>query len=61
MKFTGASLKTAVSAASRNPAQLMGIDNTWGALDPGRTANITVLSPASQVVQTFLAGRPAIS
>jgi N-acetylglucosamine-6-phosphate deacetylase len=59
MEFTGASLDTAVSAASRNPAQLMGIDDTWGTLDTGRAANITVLSPASQVIQTFLAGRPA--
>jgi N-acetylglucosamine-6-phosphate deacetylase len=61
IEFTGASLKTAVAAASRNPAQLMGIDDAWGALDTGRTANITVLSPTSQVIQTFLAGRPAIS
>ena len=61
IEFTGASLKTAVAAASRNPAQLMGIDDAWGALDTGRTANITVLSPTSQVIQIFLAGRPAIS
>jgi N-acetylglucosamine-6-phosphate deacetylase len=61
IEFTGTSLKTAVAAASRNPAQLMGIDDAWGALDTGRTANITVLSPTSQVIQTFLAGRPAIS
>jgi N-acetylglucosamine-6-phosphate deacetylase len=60
MEFTGATLKTAVAAASRNPAQLMGIDDTWGALDVGRTANITVLSPASHVIQTFLAGNPTI-
>jgi N-acetylglucosamine-6-phosphate deacetylase len=38
----------------------MGIDDTWGALDVGRTANISVLSPASEVIQTFLAGRPSI-
>jgi N-acetylglucosamine-6-phosphate deacetylase len=61
MEFTGASLKTASAAASRNPAQLMGIDNTWGSLDVGRSANITVLSPAAQVIQTFLAGRPTSS
>jgi N-acetylglucosamine-6-phosphate deacetylase len=61
MEFTGASLNTAVAAASRNPAQLMGIDDTWGALDTGRTANITVLSPSSHVIQTFLAGRPTIA
>jgi N-acetylglucosamine-6-phosphate deacetylase len=61
MEFTRASLNTAVIAATRNPAQLMGIDDSWGALDAGRMANITVLSPASQVIQTFLAGRPSIN
>jgi len=60
IEFTGASLNTAVIAATRNPAQLMGIDDRWGSLDAGRTANITVLSPESQVIQTFLAGRPSI-
>ena len=61
MEFTGATLNTAVTAATRNPAQLMGIEDTWGALDVGRVANITVLSPAPQVIQTFLAGRQSIS
>jgi N-acetylglucosamine-6-phosphate deacetylase len=60
MQFTGASLNTAVGAATRNPARLMGIDDIWGALDVGRTANVSVLSPASEVIQTFLAGRPSI-
>ncbi len=30
VEFTGASLDTAVAAASRNPSQLMGIENNWG-------------------------------
>jgi N-acetylglucosamine-6-phosphate deacetylase len=60
MAFTGAGLDTAVAAASRNPAQLMGIDDNWGSLEIGRTANIAVLSPASLIVQNFLAGRPTI-
>jgi N-acetylglucosamine-6-phosphate deacetylase len=57
MEFTGASLKTAVDAASRNPSQLMGIAQDWGRIESGRVANITVLSPSAEVVQTFLAGR----
>jgi N-acetylglucosamine-6-phosphate deacetylase len=60
IEFTGASLSTAVSAASRNPSQLMGIDDNWGSLDVNRQANITVLSPAAEVIQTFLAGNPTI-
>jgi N-acetylglucosamine-6-phosphate deacetylase len=60
IEFTGASLKTAVGAASRNPSQLMGVDDTWGSLEKGRCANLTVLSPAAEVTQTFLNGRPTI-
>jgi N-acetylglucosamine-6-phosphate deacetylase len=60
MEFTGASLSAAVSAASRNPSQLMGIDDNWGSLDVDRKANITVLSPTAEVIQTFLAGNPTI-
>ncbi len=56
MDFTGTSLQTAVAAASRNPAQLIGKDAAWGALAAGRQANITVLSPSAEVIQTFLAG-----
>jgi N-acetylglucosamine-6-phosphate deacetylase len=61
MEFTGASLKTAAAAASRNPSQLMGIDDRWGTLDVGRTANITVLSPSADVIETFLAGQATLA
>jgi N-acetylglucosamine-6-phosphate deacetylase len=61
MEFTGTSLHTAVAAASRNPSRLMGIEDDWGSLEAGRLANITVLSPSAEVIQTFLAGRPAIT
>ena len=57
MEFTGASLGTAVAAASHNPSQLMGINDNWGSIDVDRTANITVLSSTAAVIQTFLAGR----
>jgi N-acetylglucosamine-6-phosphate deacetylase len=60
MEYTGASLNTAVAAASHNPSQLMGIEDDWGRLDVGRVANITVLSPSAEVIQTFLAGRVTI-
>jgi N-acetylglucosamine-6-phosphate deacetylase len=61
MEFTGASLATAVTAASRNPSQLMGINDNWGTIDVDRPANITVLSSAAEVIQTFLAGRATIA
>lgn len=60
MEYTGASLKTAVAAASHNPSQLMGVEGDWGSLEVGRVANITVLSPSAEVIQTFLGGRVAI-
>ena len=61
IKFTGATLSTAVAAASHNPSRLMGIDNDWGSLDAGRKANITVLSSTAEVIQTFLEGRATIA
>jgi N-acetylglucosamine-6-phosphate deacetylase len=59
--FTDANLSMAVAAASQNPSRLMGIDESWGSLEVGRAANITVLSPSAQVMQTFLAGRSTIA
>jgi N-acetylglucosamine-6-phosphate deacetylase len=61
MEFSGVGLSTAVAAASRNPSQLMGIADEWGSLEVGRAANITVLSPSAEVIQTFLAGRAMIA
>jgi N-acetylglucosamine-6-phosphate deacetylase len=61
LEFTGASLSTAVAAASHNPSQLMGIGDSWGSLDVGRKANITVLSSAAEVIQTFLSGHATIT
>jgi N-acetylglucosamine-6-phosphate deacetylase len=60
VEFTGADLGTAVAAASHNPSHLMGIEDDWGTLNVGRIANITVLSPSAEVIQTFLAGRATI-
>jgi N-acetylglucosamine-6-phosphate deacetylase len=61
MEFTGASLAEAVAAASSNPSQLLGIGDDWGTIDVGRQANITVLSAAAEVIQTFLGGHAMIA
>jgi N-acetylglucosamine-6-phosphate deacetylase len=37
----------------------MGISDDWGALEVGREANLTVLSPSAEVIETFLKGCPA--
>lgn len=60
MAYTGAGLDVAVAAASRNPSRMMGIEKNWGSLRAGGVANMTVLSPQAEVLQTFLSGRPSI-
>jgi len=58
MAFTGCSLADAVQMASTNPARLLGLERL-GALLPGYTADIAVLSPELQVTHTFVAGQLA--
>jgi N-acetylglucosamine-6-phosphate deacetylase len=60
-RFTGTSLGTAVTAASLNPAKLIGRDAEWGSLEPGRSADFAVLSENGEVIDTFLGGRPTIA
>lgn len=56
MAYTGAALRTAVNAASRNPARLLGVEDAWGSLETGRSADIAVLSPKGEIITTFLHG-----
>ena len=57
-RFTGTELATAVSAASHNPAKLIGQEANWGSIQVGRRADFTVLSEKGDVIETFLGGRP---
>ena len=59
-QFTGAGLAVAATAASSNPAKLIGQDAAWGRLEPGRPADFVVLSPSGEVIETFLNGVPQI-
>lgn len=56
--FTGTGLSTAVTAASFNPAKLIGQDAEWGSIELGRRADFTVLSEEGKIIETFLGGRP---
>lgn len=56
--FTGAPLSEAVAAATRNPARMTGLDAEVGTLAAGRSADIAVLSPSGEVLETLLRGRP---
>lgn len=51
---------TAALLASRNPARMAGLEAQVGALEVGRSADITVLSPKGEVVETILRGEKMI-
>jgi N-acetylglucosamine-6-phosphate deacetylase len=60
-RFTGTDLGTAVTAASINPAKLIGREAEWGAVEVGRRANFVLLSKSGEVIEMILEGRPVIS
>jgi N-acetylglucosamine-6-phosphate deacetylase len=54
--FTGAPLATVARLATANPAALTGFAETYGAIAPGRRADIVAFSPKGQLVATCIAG-----
>jgi len=60
MAFTGAGLPETIGLATKNPARMAGLDDRIGALAPGRSADIAVLSAKNEVVETFLRGEPQL-
>ncbi len=59
MSFAGWDLASAVRLATLNPARAAGIGEQTGHLVPGAFADIAVLSPAGEVLQTILRGQIA--
>ena len=57
-EFTGAKIDTVAALASRNPACMTGFDSQVGTLEAGRAADLTVLSPTGEVIETILSGQP---
>jgi N-acetylglucosamine-6-phosphate deacetylase len=57
IEFTGADLSKVIPLASQNPAKMAGFDTQIGTLEAGRDADITVLSPKGEVMDTILCGR----
>lgn len=55
MAFAGWTLADSVRLATANPAGVLG-DDTIGALRPGGRADIAVLSPTGEVLQSFVSG-----
>jgi N-acetylglucosamine-6-phosphate deacetylase len=56
MKFTGCELQHAVRMATLNPARVAGFAGRKGQLVEGADADIVVLTPEGQPMQTFVAG-----
>lgn len=59
-EFTGASLEEVLPLATRNPAQMLGLEERIGAIAVGRGADFVLVSPEHAIVQTFLRGEPQI-
>ena len=57
MAATGLSLAAAWPTTSRTPAQSLGLDQHYGALQPGYQADIVLLDPQLQVVATVVGGQ----
>ncbi len=60
MQFTGSNLDRALPLATRNPARMTGFESEIGAIAPGRSADIAVLSARHEVIGTILRGVPQL-
>ncbi|HEY6249615.1 MAG TPA: N-acetylglucosamine-6-phosphate deacetylase [Candidatus Angelobacter sp.] len=58
MSFAGWTLQQAIRLVSQNPARVLGMTSQKGTVAPGSDADLVVLTPAGEVVQSFVAGRP---
>lgn len=48
MRFTGKTLEEALPCATSNPAKMVGIDSTCGAIEPGRRADFITITDKSK-------------
>jgi N-acetylglucosamine-6-phosphate deacetylase len=55
--YTGAPLATVARLATANPAALAGFADSYGAIAPGRRADVVAFSPEGQLLATCIAGR----
>ncbi len=54
--FTGASLADAVATVTATPARLLGLEDRLGRLRPGAAADLVLLTPEGEVIETLVAG-----
>jgi N-acetylglucosamine-6-phosphate deacetylase len=57
LRDTDAGLASVIRMASLTPARRTGLDHELGSLEPGKRADVVVLSADLQARQTFIAGR----
>jgi N-acetylglucosamine-6-phosphate deacetylase len=57
MSFAGWKLQQSVRLATYNPSRLLALAHRKGTIAPGCDADLVILTPEGQVVQTFIAGR----
>ena len=58
LDYTGCSLAEALEAASLLPARVLGLEESRGALEAGREADLVVLRPGSlEILETWVAGQ----
>lgn len=59
-RFTGASLEVAARLASRNPAAMLGLEDTAATVAPGQPANFNIFDAAGRRERTLLYGAEAV-
>jgi len=57
VRFTGADIRVAFKCASTNSAKAMGLYDQVGSIDPGKLANIVLVTPDLHVKKVFFKGR----
>jgi N-acetylglucosamine-6-phosphate deacetylase len=56
-QFTGAPLETATRLASCNPAAMLGLDQSFNEIAPGKPANLNAFNPAGEREYTLFHGK----
>ena len=55
--YTGASLADTLATVTTTPARLLGVDDRLGLLRPGAAADLVLMTPNGDIIQTIVAGK----
>ncbi len=59
LAFTGALLADALATVTTTPARLLGLDGRLGRIAPGLAADLVLMTPELEVIETLVAGKTA--